>query len=92
MRTRQYSAGEPVIPTPHDVALAAASSRVLAQHLPSASGDVQLRLVEDGQETEARDRPRRGPYAVPPAPHRDGAGARRHCPAAPHRTHHPTGR
>jgi len=52
MRTRQYSAGEPVIPTPHDVALAAASSRVLAQHLPSASGDVQLRLVEDGQETE----------------------------------------
>jgi excisionase family DNA binding protein len=42
----------PVIPTPHEVALAEASSRVLAQHLPSQPADAQLRLVEDGQETE----------------------------------------
>ena len=43
---------DPVIPTPHEVALAEASSRILAQHLPSQPADVQLRLVKDGQETE----------------------------------------
>lgn len=52
MQTREYGPREPVIPTPHDVALAEASSRVLAQHLPAQSTDVQFRLVEDGQETE----------------------------------------
>ena len=51
MRTRPHDPGGPVIPTPHDVALAAASSRVLVQHLPPQPGDVQLRLVADGQET-----------------------------------------
>jgi excisionase family DNA binding protein len=34
------------------VALAEASSRVLEQHLPTRPAGVQLRLVEDGQETE----------------------------------------
>jgi excisionase family DNA binding protein len=34
------------------VALAEASSRVLAQHLPTRPAGVHLRLVEDGQETE----------------------------------------
>ncbi|MGE3542098.1 MAG: helix-turn-helix domain-containing protein [Candidatus Tectimicrobiota bacterium] len=52
MSTPQHDAAAPVIPTPHDVALAAVSSRALAQHLPTPSADVQLRLVEDGQETE----------------------------------------
>ena len=52
MGTRHQGPGEPVIPTPHDVALAEASSRGLAQHLPARPADVQLRLVEDGQETE----------------------------------------
>jgi excisionase family DNA binding protein len=52
MGTRHQGPGEPVIPTPHDVALAEASSRVLAQYLPMRPADVQLRLVEDGQETE----------------------------------------
>src|SRR5215475_3021056 len=52
MKTREHGLREPVIPTPHDVALAEASSRVLAQYLPAQSADVQLRLVEDGQETE----------------------------------------
>ena len=37
---------------PHEVALAEASSRVLAQHLPTRSADVQLCLIADGQETE----------------------------------------
>jgi excisionase family DNA binding protein len=40
-----------VIPTLHDVALAEASSRVLAQHLPLQTADVQLCLMADGQET-----------------------------------------
>jgi len=40
------------MPTPHEVALAEASSRVLAQHLPTRSADVQLCLIADGQETE----------------------------------------
>jgi excisionase family DNA binding protein len=40
------------MPTPHEVALAEASSRVLAQHLPTRPADVQLCLIEDGQETE----------------------------------------
>jgi len=40
------------MPTPHEVALAEASSRVLAQHLPTRPADVQLRLIADGQETE----------------------------------------
>jgi excisionase family DNA binding protein len=43
--------GEPVIPTPHEAALAEASSTVLAQHLSPTPADVQLCLVEDGQET-----------------------------------------
>jgi len=51
MKTRQHSPGALLIPTPHEVALAEASSRVLAQHLPAQSTDVHLRLVEDGQET-----------------------------------------
>ena len=52
MGIRHHDLGEPVIPTPHEVALAEASSRVLAQHLPTRPADVQLRLVADGQETE----------------------------------------
>src|SRR5262245_33872708 len=52
METRPPDAGAPVIPTPHDVALAEASSRVLAQHLPTPPADGQLRLVEEGHETE----------------------------------------
>lgn len=52
MRTPHQDTGAPVIPTPHDVALAEASSRVLAQHVPPQPADVQLRLVEDGQDTE----------------------------------------
>jgi excisionase family DNA binding protein len=52
MATRHHEPAEPIIPTPHEAALAAASSRVLAQHLPTPPADVQLRLVEDGQETE----------------------------------------
>jgi len=58
MSTPQQDAGAPVIPTPHDVALAAASSRVLAQHVPSQPADVQFRLVEDGQDTEVVTVPR----------------------------------
>ena len=49
---RHHGPGEPVMPTPHEVALAEASSRVLAQHLPTRSADVQLCLIADGQETE----------------------------------------
>ncbi len=52
MDIRHHGPGEPVMPTPHEVALAEASSRMLAQHLPTGSGDIQLRLVEHGQETE----------------------------------------
>jgi excisionase family DNA binding protein len=51
MSTRPHASGAPVIPTPHDAALAEASSRVLAQHLRAAPADVQLRLVEDGHDT-----------------------------------------
>jgi excisionase family DNA binding protein len=40
------------MPTPQEVALAEASSRVLAQHLPTRPTDVQLCLIADGQETE----------------------------------------
>ena len=54
MDIRHHGPGEPMMPTPHEVALAEASSRMLAQHLPTGSGDIQLRLVEHGQETEAR--------------------------------------
>lgn len=52
MGTRHHCPEGPVIPTPHEVALAETSSRWLAQHVPTGLGDVQLRLVEDGQETE----------------------------------------
>ena len=52
MEALRQGLDEPVIPTPHEVALAEVSSRVLAQHFLSQSADVQLRLVEDGQETE----------------------------------------
>src|SRR5262249_13425845 len=52
MSMRHHGPGEPVMPTPHEVALAEASSRVLAQHLPTRPADVQLCLIEDGQETE----------------------------------------
>ena len=52
MDIRHHGPGEPMMPTPHEVALAEASSRMLAQHLPTGSGDIQLRLVEHGQETE----------------------------------------
>ncbi len=49
----QQDVSGPVIPTPHEVVLAASSSRFLAQHLPPPGSDVQFRLVEAGQETEA---------------------------------------
>lgn len=51
MHTRAHGPQAPVIPTPHEVALAEASSRVLAQALPAPPADVHLRLVADGQET-----------------------------------------
>lgn len=50
--SKQHQPGSPVVPTPHDMALAATSSQMLAQHLPKTPGDVQLRLVENGHETE----------------------------------------
>jgi excisionase family DNA binding protein len=53
MDTRQEGLERPAIPTPHEVGLAEASSRFLAQHLPPQGSDVQFRLVEEGQETEA---------------------------------------
>lgn len=53
MPTRHAENRRPLIPTPHDVGLAAASSRFLAAHLPPEGSEVQLRLVEAGQETEA---------------------------------------
>lgn len=58
MSTPHQGTGASVIPTPHDVALAEASSRVLAQHVPLQPADVQLRLVEDGQDTEVVTVPR----------------------------------
>lgn len=52
MGTFHHGPGDAVVPTPHEMALAEASSRVLAQHLPAPPEDVQLRLVEGGQETD----------------------------------------
>src|SRR5262245_13996420 len=49
----QQASSEPVVPTEHDMALAEQSSRVLARYLPKRPGDVKLRLVEDGHETDA---------------------------------------
>ena len=49
MRTLRQGLEEPVLPTLHEVERAEASSRVLAQHLPSQPADVQLRsAVREG--------------------------------------------
>jgi excisionase family DNA binding protein len=53
MITMAQTPGEPVMPTAHDVELAERSSRLLARYLPKRQGDVTLRLVEDGEDTDA---------------------------------------
>lgn len=53
METIPHVSSEPVMPTAHDVALAEHSSRFLARYLSKQPGDVKLRLVENGRETDA---------------------------------------
>lgn len=51
METLYHGPHDAVIPTPHEAALAEASCRFLTEHVPPGAGDVQLRLVEEGQES-----------------------------------------
>jgi excisionase family DNA binding protein len=52
METIQQASNELLIPTAQDVALAEHSSRFLARYLSKQPGDVKLRLVENGRETD----------------------------------------
>ena len=53
MATIYETSREPVVPTAHDVALAEYSSRFLSRYLPKQPGDVKLRLVENGRDSDA---------------------------------------
>lgn len=55
----QETSHAPVVPTAHDVKLAAQSCRVLARHLKRRHRDLKFRLVEDGCDTDA--------IAIPPS-------------------------